>query len=180
MKGIAELTEIYAEALLATATASGLAERVEEDTALVGACLRVAPELHRRLCMPSIPRNERLYILRKLFEGHLCELTFRCMELLLKRGRISLLPELHDAILRVREKSAGVVDVEVTSAHPIDEEQRRLFEKKIRGEFDPASRVRYATDSALVGGYTIRSPERLIDHSLQNGLRQLRKRLLEQ
>ena len=178
MTGTAELTEIYAEALLASAAGHGLEKRVEEDAGLIAECLTAAPELHRRLCMPSVSRNEKLRVLKKVFDGHLCELTLRCMELLLKRGRASLLPQLHAAILRVRQRSAGVTEVEVTSAAALDERQRRLFEEKIGSEFGPACRISYSTDSGLIGGFTIRTPERLVDHSVRNSLEQLREQLL--
>ena len=172
--------ERYAEALLQIAGERGIERRIIEDATLISACLRDAPEVHLRLCMPSVARREKIALLRKVFGRHVNEYTLRCVERMVDRGRTSLLAELDKAVQRVRNRRERVVEVEVRTARPVDAQQKTLFAEKITEEFGPSSNITYSCSPELIGGFQIRSPERRIDCSIKAGLTTLRAALLEQ
>ena len=175
-----KVAERYAEALLQIAEERGEESRIVGDTALISTSLRESPEVHRRLCMPSVARHEKVALLRKAFGRHISEYTLNCMERMVDRGRTSLLSELDEAVQRVRNRREGVVEVEVRTARPVDKQQRALFAEKIAREFGPSSSIVYDCSPELIGGFQIISPERRIDCSVKAGLTTLRAALLEQ
>ena len=180
MKKLNALADLYAEALLDVAVANKCEQQVVEDTALITATFREAPALYQRLCLPSISRQEKKQVLTKAFGEHISALTARCIELLINRGRIALLAELSDAIRRIQNAREGVVAVVVESARDLDDRQRGIMEQKVQGKFGESARITYRKNPALIGGFLVRSPERLVDHTVRNGLKQLRMELMQQ
>jgi F-type H+-transporting ATPase subunit delta len=180
VKTLHELAELYAEALLDAAVAHNCEKEVVEDTALITVSFREAPLVYQRLCMPSISREEKKQVLTKAFGDHIGALTAQCINMMINRGRTALLVELSDAVGRIKHRREGVVAVEVESARDLDEHQRGIMERKVKSEFGESVMISYKKNPALLGGFQVRSPERLVDHSVRNGLKQLRMQLMQQ
>ncbi len=180
MKTLHELADLYAEALLDAAVAHDCEKQVVEDTALIDATFRMAPEVYQRLCMPSIRREKKKQVLSEVFGEYICPLTARCIEMMVKRGRIALLVELSDAIGRISQTREGTVAVEVESAQELDERLRGMMELKVKRKFGKSVTISYKKNPALLGGFLVRSPGRLVDYTVRNGLKQLRTQLMQQ
>lgn len=173
-----EVADIYADAFLTV-----VADRAAEDKAcgelrLVRDVFVEAPQLLERLRMPSFELESRCRLLKTTFGPLVGKETLGLLLLLSRRGRTGLIPLMFDAMRRRIDKRDGVVDVAVTSARIMEEPLRIKLEIALRRHFGDQSRIRYATNPALIGGFCISTEERLIDCSVRSGLDQLKNILL--
>ncbi len=178
MKEALPIIEAYAAAFIETACRKGVDERIEEDLLLVRNCFSKMPELLRRLRMPSLSANDRYRILDSALGSKVDPLTLRLFEILVRRDRLELLPDMHDAVRRERERRDGVVRVTVCSAYPMDDTLRSAVEANTRLRYGGRCVVEYVVDRGLVAGLRVKRGGREIDCSVRAGLDRLRRHLL--
>jgi len=67
----------------------------------------------------------------------------------------------------------------VVSAVPLDEEERKTLEEKLRARFGERLAIDYRVDPDILGGMIVRVGDVLMDYSLRSRLESLRQRLEE-
>lgn len=101
--------------------------------------------------------------------------------LLADNGRLGVLPEITEMFRHLRHQQEQVLDVEVTSAFPVTEEQaadiRQTLEAKYGKKVEIAST---RVDPELIGGVSIRVGDEVIDASVRGKLAQLASALTAQ
>jgi F-type H+-transporting ATPase subunit delta len=71
----------------------------------------------------------------------------------------------------------GFADVEITSARPLGNNEKRILEQQIQGRTGKNVRASYTEDAALLGGAVVRVGSTIYDGSIQGQLRRLREQL---
>ena len=79
-------------------------------------------------------------------------------------------PKLFDEL---KDAEEGVVDVTVTSAAPLGEEQQRTLAEALTRRLKREVRLHTDTDPALIGGAVIRAGDLVIDGSLRSRLERI-------
>lgn len=89
-------------------------------------------------------------------------------------GRITALESVHRAFTKMIAAFMRLLELEVVSALPLDEVERRALEQEIRGRVPQsvASMVRigWDTDPSLLGGMVIKAGDSVLDSSLAGSL----------
>lgn len=95
------------------------------------------------------------------------------IRLVAENDRMAWIPEIAAEYEALRAEAENVVDVTVTSAVPLDEEQRESFAKSLKTRLGREVRLHCDTDSSLLGGAVIRAGDLVIDGSLLGRLQRL-------
>ena len=83
------------------------------------------------------------------------------------------LPEISQIFDELKDAEEGVVDVTVTSAAPLDEQQQRTLAEALARRLKREVRLHCETDAALIGGAVLRAGDLVIDGSLRSRLERI-------
>jgi len=97
--------------------------------------------------------------------------------LLLRRGRIDLLPRVAREFARLDDLRNGVVNATATSAAPLDPDEVRALTARLQRLTGGRVELTTNVDPSLLGGVVVRLGDRLIDGSVRGRLERLRSRL---
>jgi F-type H+-transporting ATPase subunit delta len=97
--------------------------------------------------------------------------------LLLRRGRIDLLPQVAQEFRALYEKRAGIVRATVISAAPLAEDEQRALRERLGQMTSGRVEMTVEVDPAILGGVIVRLGDRMIDGSVRGRLERLRSRL---
>jgi F-type H+-transporting ATPase subunit delta len=95
------------------------------------------------------------------------------LRLLAANGRVAWLPEIAAEYELLRAEAENIVDVQLTSAVELDEQQRDSFVASLRKRLGRDVRLHCETDAKLLGGAIIRAGDLVIDGSLVGRLERL-------
>jgi F-type H+-transporting ATPase subunit delta len=84
--------------------------------------------------------------------------------------RLGLLPEIAGLFHAMKDEAERTVDVEVTSAAPLDDGEREALSVSLARRLQRAVRLHCAVDPALIGGAVLRAGDLVIDGSLRSRL----------
>ncbi|HEX3845853.1 MAG TPA: F0F1 ATP synthase subunit delta [Steroidobacteraceae bacterium] len=87
--------------------------------------------------------------------------------------RLALLPEIAAQYEALRASAENTIDVEVTSAMPLDDAQTEKLKSALAAKFKRQVRMRSTIDSTLLGGAIVRAGDTVIDGSLKGRLARL-------
>ena len=92
---------------------------------------------------------------------------------LAENRRLGYLPEIAAIFSELKDAEEGIVDVTVTSAAPLDQQQQLTLSEALARRLKRQVRLHCATDPALIGGAVLRAGDLVIDGSLRTRLNRL-------
>jgi len=164
---------IYAEALFEAASAAGKLREVRADLAEIGAALSSNRQLVGVLFNPAFPEPGKKQVLAKLTQGA-DDLVTNALLVLLERGRLIALPDVIEAFDELAGRAAKQLEVELTTAIPIDEAQAQGLEASLTEATGQTVELTRKVDPAILGGIVLRVRDLLIDASVRGRLEGLR------
>jgi F-type H+-transporting ATPase subunit delta len=176
MAGQMTVQGIYAQALLEAATERDALEVVKDELAGVVPALsggRVSDFLRT----PNIAREAKISALKDALGGKVSETLLNFLLMVVRRGRQAQLPAIHDSFLELYRAALNLVDVEVRTAHALEEEQRSRLEASLSERYGRGVLLREQVDASLLGGIVVRTDAELVDASLQARLRRMKEQL---
>jgi len=84
--------------------------------------------------------------------------------------RLAYLPEIAEIFDELKDAEEGIVDVTVTSAAPLDDQQRRALAEALARKLKREVRLHCDIDKSLIGGAVLRAGDLVIDGSLRSRL----------
>ncbi len=169
----------YAGALIELAAAQGAVDPVRKALAALADAWRGSPELRAVMRSPTVDLEGRTKVMEALGRRlGVPPLLQHAVALLVRRGRIALLPDLAEAYERLAFEREGRVRAEVVTAARVGrgylEELRAVLEQVTGRKVALEHRV----DESLLGGVVARVGDVVFDGSVRNRLEELRERLL--
>ncbi|HEV8516167.1 MAG TPA: F0F1 ATP synthase subunit delta [Candidatus Limnocylindrales bacterium] len=135
-------------------------------------------DVARILENPALPLRRREEVLeRALGKNALPPLRNLCA-LLLRRGRIDLLPQVARAFRQLQQRREGITEALITSALPLDDDEVRQITERLERRTGGRVEAEVEVDPSLLGGLQVRLGDRLIDGSVRGRLERLRARLV--
>ncbi|HSU20015.1 MAG TPA: ATP synthase F1 subunit delta [Acidobacteriaceae bacterium] len=171
----------YARALAGAITDQGMdllaVHRQLNDFA---ATLDGSPELREVLQNPSIPEAQKLKLLDAMSERSGMSRPVRnFIALLTHHQRLHELREIIAAYATLADEESGIAEAEITTARPLDPDNRRLLEQQVaRLAGDQRVHATYREDASLLGGAVVKIGSTIYDGSVRAQLEQLRQRLI--
>ena len=167
----------YAEAAFDIATRDGAVVAWRDQLQRARDALgdeRVARALHNA----GVPLEERQDLVERLIADIVDRRVVNLVGLLLRRGRIELLPRLVDEFVRLHNEQRGIVTAEVTSAAPLTPSEVDALTARLQERTGGRVELQFRTDPGLLGGLTVRVGDELMDGSVRGRLERLRNQLL--
>ncbi len=170
----------YARALMDLATERGQVDAVHEDMALVANTAAGSRELQVLLNSPVVKADVKGRVLDKVFAGRIGEVTSKFIDILVRKGRESMLPHVAAAFQELYNQGKGIITAQVTSAAPLDDSARQQV-RALAADKHPGKTIELTetVDPALIGGLTIRIGDEQYDGSVSRRLNDLRRKFSE-
>ena len=168
MPGPATTARRYAEAAFQIAERDDATERWLEDLDAVIPVL-ADERIARVLQNPAVPLDARQRVLDASLADRPAPVR-NLVGLLLRRGRVDLLPLVAREFARLRDRRAGIVTAAVTSAAALEDDELRALTQRLEQMTGAQVRLETGVDPGIIGGLVVRLGDRLIDGSVRGRL----------
>jgi F-type H+-transporting ATPase subunit delta len=166
--------------LLELAIETNKLEKVYDDMIMLyGLCQESRP-FHNFIKNPIINSYKKLGIFKSLFEKRVDELSYKFIDIITRKGREDILPEIGEQFLKEYRIYKNIEIVNITTTIVLDEDLKNEFivlSKKIIGK-NKKVELKEKVDEDLLGGFILRIGDKQIDDSVSSKLRDLKKKLI--
>lgn len=168
----------YVKSLLDLAVEQGKLEEVHRDMLLFDSVCRENRNFVVMLKNPVIRHDKKREILQRLFAGKVSALTMAIFDIITRKNREPLLPEIARGFYYAYNRYKGIGNASLVTVMEIDEEMRKQFSdmaRQISGDkqVDLVEKV----DPAIIGGFVLNVGDQQIDASIRKKLNGLRMKL---
>ncbi len=166
----------YSKSLLVLAKEKGLLEEVNKDMELFNKTFKENLDLKVVFKNPIIPNDKKLNILKALFEGKVSELVLRFCEIISRKNREGILPDIAEAFREQYNEYKDIIVARVVTSFSLDDNLRDAFKKVVKQQFGQEKTVELVEkiDASLIGGYTLTVGDKRIDETLDTQLKKLK------
>jgi F-type H+-transporting ATPase subunit delta len=167
---------VYAEALLEAARAHDELDDVRAEFDDLADAVTESDELRDFLRNPQIESQTKRSALEELLAGG-NERFVNFVRLLLEKGRIGELDEVHEEWERLLAREARVLELELTTAIELSDAEANRIVEQIGQASGRRVVARRTVDPDLIGGIVVQAGSQLLDASVRGRLNQLRQEL---
>ena len=128
------------------------------------------------LTSPVVPAEKKRAVLAELVPNIPPEVV-RFLAILARRDRLDLVPEIAQVYRRLLNEHRGIAVAEVTTAIPIDDQQKTVIARRLGQRLGKTVEVETRVDASILGGVIARIGDNIIDGSVRGRLERLRRAL---
>ncbi len=167
----------YAQALFEVASEKGVADEVEKDLEGITELLRTNKKFHDILYHPSIIKDAKKDIINKTIGPQCSKWVKNLLFILIDKRRERILDSLADMFKEVVGRVRGVTHIKVQTAFPLTDSRlgrlKENLEKLAKKEVELETEI----NKDIIGGMVIKMGNKIIDGSVINHLKNLKKNL---
>ena len=176
---MAELTTLarpYAKAAFEYAQAH---QQLANWSAMLGLAAAVSQDdtMQRVLKAPRLTSTEKATTFVEVCGDKFDAQVRNFLNIISENNRMELLPEIADMFELYKAEQEKSVDVDVTSAFALNDEQQDKLAKVLSARLGREVRLHAAEDASLIGGVVIRAGDLVIDGSVRGKLAKLAEAL---
>lgn len=160
----------YAEALFMLAAEEGKTEEYLSSLLTVRKLVEENPEYLEFLSSPAISLQERLSAIDEAYENIFPEYVVSFLKLLCENGRIRTINTAIDEYEKLMMAFSNRAIAVITSATPLDEEQKQKVCDKFEKLTGKSIQAVYAVDESLIGGLKVEVEGKTYDGSIKHRL----------
>jgi F-type H+-transporting ATPase subunit delta len=172
------IASVYAAAMLALASRRGAADELRGELDELARLAAIDRRFAAFLANPLIDDDRRAESLERMFRSRASDLLVDSLQVIHRKGRIALVPQIAAAYASRHDAHRGVVEVAVASAVPLDDRQRDRLRAAVRAATGNEPRLVERVAPELLGGLVVRIGDRKADSSIATRLRTLSEALL--
>lgn len=172
-----KVAQRYAEAIFHVAQAQKAVAEVEADLLALADLLTTSESFYRFIKSPDVPREDKIRIAGKLFDGKGSKLGRDSLLLLIRKGREGELKGVYEAFADLRRQLERTVHATVTSSVALDKKEQAALVKKTEKLTGQKVEARFVVEPSLLGGVRISYENVVVDGSVRGNLDKLRDRL---
>ena len=109
--------------------------------------------------------------------GDINPLALNLVYLLVSKGRLGMVGDIADEYQRLLDNYRGIEQAEVTTAIPLDDEDKRKLEERLEAVVGKKVVLKLSVDPGVLGGVVARIGGKLLDGSTRSKLMALKKAL---
>lgn len=122
---------------------------------------------------PKLPSTELERLFLAVCEGKLSEQAVNLVKVLVKYGRLSILPVIAEAYEALKAQDEGTLTAELTSPYQPTDSQVNVLVKQLEARFGKKIEAKVTLDPELIGGIKIVVGDTVIDTSVRGQLQEL-------
>jgi F-type H+-transporting ATPase subunit delta len=168
----------YAEALFRLAEETDGIDAVRNDMESLAEVLRQTPSLRSFVESPDVAQAEKMAFFESTIRGRLKNATWEFLQLLLRRKRVALVPEIRSEYVQMDEERKGIQRVRVVSAVPLDRSENEALTSRLQALTGKTILIDTRVDASVLGGVIVYLDGKVIDGSVRTCLEELKGRLL--
>ena len=172
MADLSTLARPYAKAMFELARDSRQLKEWSAQLAAIAAAV-ADPQLGRLIGHPALDRSQLADVLGQVLAKSLNNEGQALLKLLAENNRLKSAGSIAQQYEALRAEAESRVDVEVTSAVPVEAEQQDALVAAIRKRLSRDVAIDWKTDETLVAGAVIRAGDLVIDGSVRGELERL-------
>jgi F-type H+-transporting ATPase subunit delta len=170
----------YVKSLLGLAVSQGSLDKVHADMQLFDNTIQKSRELELMLKSPVIRHDKKLAILTAIFKGKITDLTMAFIEIITRKNREPLLPEIAGEFHNAFNVYKGIGKASVTTTVPMDAKTLAEFETIVKKLSNSKQvEIEEKIDKDLIGGFILNVEDKQIDASIRNNLKKLKLKFSE-
>ena len=175
----AKIARRYAKAFVELSTTAG---QVEADGAKLQSFVALWGShdgIREVLRSPIVSLEEKHAVLAKVSEAlGIQGLVRNFLRVLLENGRLQEIPEIGQAVARLRDEAAGRLRATVSSAAPMSDDELQRIQRALEKLTSRSVTVEAEVDESLIGGVVTRIGNTVLDGSVRTQLAKMHERLL--
>ncbi|MBQ7655000.1 MAG: ATP synthase F1 subunit delta [Clostridia bacterium] len=165
----------YGEGLYALCAEEKIEQSVLQEVRTLKSALHENPDFIRLLGNMTLSKQERVHIVDETFKGHVHEYVLNFLKLLVERGAAHAFAECADAYEAAYNREHGVVEAEVTTAQPLNEDQRKKLIARLESMTGREVTVREKIDPAVLGGVLLQMDGKRYDNTVLHRLKAIKQ-----
>lgn len=171
---------VYARALLDAATDAGTTADVLTDfESLLSDVIAPRNDLREALTGSMLKEEERISVLDKAFAGQMTPVLLTFLKVVTRHGRQDALAEIYAALVKLHHQRIGLVEVTAISAAEMPGDVIDSLTAKLQDRLGRSVALENRVDPELIGGLVVRIGDTVIDGSVANRLKQIRRQAQE-
>ena len=172
------IAERYAAALADVAVERKNSETIKQNLAAFVEAFSSVADLRNALQSPALNAEVKRKVIAELAGKMGLDVAVRnFIYLVVDHRRTEILPEMEEAFLAEMNERLGIVDAEVTSAHELNDDEKRQLRTVLEQRTGKKVEARFQIDGALLGGAIVRLGSTIYDGSVRDQLKRLREQL---
>lgn len=165
----------YVKSLLSLAVEHGAVEEVHNDMQLFDRTCDANYDLVLMLRSPIVKHDIKKRILEKIFKGKVHKLTLAIIDILTRKNREPILPEIAHDFHRAYNHHMGIEKATLISSMPLDDKIRKEIEGIVKKLSSHKSvELIEKVNKELIGGFILNVGDLQIDASIKSKLRKLK------
>ncbi|MDF2720350.1 MAG: subunit delta of synthase [Paenibacillus sp.] len=167
----------YAKALFDVANEHGKVADVERELKAIADALNANPDYVKLLEHPNIGNAAKVEMILQAFGANASEEVLSTLQLLVQRGRESILRELVSKYSEIANDALGQAQAKVYTPFPLTAAESEQISTAFGAITGKTIRIESFVDPSLLGGLQVRIGDRLYDGSLAGKLQRIEKSL---
>ena len=168
----------YAQALFNAAKAHKMVAAVEDDMTGIAGLVHDDPKFRRFLIAPFNNADDKKQVLQNVLGDRVTALTMQVLRVMLDKGREGEFESVAHEFSTLRRTAADIEFATVTSAFPLDPDQKDAVVAALERRLAKTVEARFAVDPRVIGGVRVAYGSFVLDGSARGHLNRLRERLL--
>jgi F-type H+-transporting ATPase subunit delta len=136
-------------------------------------------QLRRIIENPVVKKEIKLKILQDIFLNKISKELFDFLTFVINKNRDELLYDILQRFSELRDRSLGIVKVDLTASIEFDDNQVADLKSKLEHMLNKKVFFSFRLDKSIIGGFVARVGDTIIDASLKNQLNSIRKQFLK-
>ncbi|MEM9343354.1 MAG: F0F1 ATP synthase subunit delta [Pseudomonadota bacterium] len=170
----------YATAVFDLMKDDGAIGALESDVTALHDALDASPEFRDMIASPVVTREDQAAVVAQIADkAGLSQIIKNTLALMASKRRLFVLPQLVQQLQRLIDVEKGVVEAEVTSAHPLSQAQQDELAKTLKDSVGSDIKLNAVVDESLIGGLIVKVGSRMIDTSIRTKLAALQNSMKE-
>jgi F-type H+-transporting ATPase subunit delta len=175
---LSAVAERYAAALADVAVERKNSETIKRNLAAFVEAFSSVADLRNALESPALNAEVKRKVIAEVAGKMGLDVAVRnFIYLVVDHRRTEILPEMEEAFLSELNKRLGIVEAEVTSAHELNDDEKRQLRTVLEQRTGKKVEARFQIDGALLGGAIVRLGSTIYDGSVRDQLKRLREQL---
>jgi F-type H+-transporting ATPase subunit delta len=128
---------------------------------------------------PVTNKNKKISIVKELFGKHINNESVEFLSFLIEKGRDSIILEILQSFLEIRNEYLGLLEVNVFGFYPISEGQQEKIKNELEKITNKKVSISFQIDKSIMGGIIIKIDDTVLDASVKRKLELLKEHMLK-
>lgn len=174
------ISKTYGGALYELAVEENKVDSFMKEIQTLQQILSENKELQSLMNHPKIIKEEKLQVIRNIFEGRMDEQLLGFLSLIITKDRYAEIDNILQYFIDEVKELKGIGVAYVTTVVELREEQKKKIAARLleTTKYEQME-MHYTVDKSLIGGMIIRIGDRIVDSSIKTKLDELQKQLMK-